>query len=149
MPAKQERFKTLLKENGLKVTSQRIAILEALESRPDHHLTAEEIYECVRVDNPEIGLATVYRTIQLLAELGLIDKLNLGDGFIRYEIGDGGQNAGHHHHHLICLKCNEVLTFEGDFMEDLEERIQSAMEFQVVDHEVKLYGYCKDCRKQS
>lgn len=149
MPAKQERFKTLLKENGLKVTSQRVAILEALESRPDHHLTAEEIYECVRVDNPEIGLATVYRTIQLLAELGLIDKLNLGDGFIRYEIGDGGQNEGHRHHHLICLKCNDVLTFEGDFMEDLEERIQSAMEFQVVDHEVKLYGYCKDCRKQS
>ena len=147
MPVKQERFKTLLKENGLKVTSQRIAILEALESRPDKHLTAEEIYECVKTDNPNIGLATVYRTIQLLAELNLIDKLNLGDGFIRYEIGNNGQEDAHHHHHLICLNCGNVLTFQGDFMEDLEDRIQEAMNFRVVDHEVKLYGYCKACNK--
>lgn len=147
MPAKQERFKTLLRENGLKVTSQRIAILEALEKRPDNHLTAEEIYECVKTDNPDIGLATVYRTIQLLAELKLIDKLNLGDGFVRYEIGTGGQDDAHHHHHLICLSCGDVLTFEGDFMEDLEERIQDAMKFHVVDHEVKLYGYCENCKK--
>jgi len=147
MPVKQERFKTLLKENGLKVTSQRIAILEALESRPDKHLTAEEIYECVKTNNPDIGLATVYRTIQLLAELNLIDKLNLGDGFIRYEISNKGQEDAHHHHHLICLNCGSVLTFQGDFMEDLEDRIQEAMNFTVVDHEVKLFGYCKACSK--
>ena len=147
MPVKQERFKTLLKENGLKVTSQRIAILEALESRPDKHLTAEEIYECVKTNNPDIGLATVYRTIQLLAELNLIDKLNLGDGFIRYEISNKGQEDAHHHHHLICLNCGSVLTFQGDFMEDLEDRIQEAMNFNVVDHEVKLFGYCKACSK--
>jgi Fur family ferric uptake transcriptional regulator len=144
---KQERFKTLLKQNGLKVTTQRITILEALESRPDKHLTAEEIYECVKHKNPDIGLATVYRTIQLLAELNLIDKLNLGDGFVRYEIGrHDNDDKEHHHHHLICNECGTVLTFQGDLLDALEEKIQEAMNFEVVDHEVKLFGYCKDCR---
>jgi Fur family ferric uptake transcriptional regulator len=149
MPDNQERFKTLLKEKGLKVTTQRILILQALESRPDRHLTAEEIYECVKTCNPDIGLATVYRTIQLLADLNLIDKLNLGDGFIRYEISSRNKEDAHHHHHLICLNCGNVLTFEGDFMDDLENRIQDAMNFNVVDHEVKLFGYCSECRDKT
>lgn len=148
MPDKQERFKTLLRQNGLKVTIQRIRILEALESRPDKHLTAEEIYECVRNQIPEIGIATVYRTILLLTELNLIDKLDLGDGYARYEIGhQGSMEHAHHHHHLICLNCGTVLTFQDDLLEVLEHRIKDTMDFDVVDHEVKLYGYCKDCKK--
>jgi Fur family ferric uptake transcriptional regulator len=150
MPDNQERFKSLLKQNGLKVTMQRIMILEALENRPDKHLTAEEIYECVKKQNPDIGIATVYRTIQLLAELNLIDKLDLGDGYARYEIGQqGNMDNAHHHHHLICLNCGNVFTFQGDLLETLEHRIQNAMDFEVVDHEVKLYGYCKDCRNKT
>lgn len=146
---KQDRFKTLLKEKGLKVTNQRIEILEALEDRPDEHLTAEEIYELVKVKDPDIGLATVYRTIQLLAELNLIDKLNLGDGFIRYEIGrqnDDGKT--HHHHHLVCLNCGNVLTFQDDLLEALEDRIGETMGFEVIDHEVKLLGYCSECKTE-
>lgn len=148
MPNKNERFITLLKQNGLKVTTQRILILEALEKRPDKHLTAEEIYECVKSQNPDIGLATVYRTIQLLSELNLIDKLNLGDGYVRYEIGHQGleEREHHHHHHLICLNCGNVFTVRDDLLETLEQRISEAMDFQVVDHEVKLYGYCRECR---
>ncbi len=139
----------LLKQNGLKVTTQRIDILEALENRPDKHLTAEEIYECVRIKNPDIGLATVYRTIQLLTELNLIDKLNLGDGFVRYEIGNQGcDDTAHHHHHLICLNCGNVLTFQGDLLETLEQKIQESMDFEVVDHEVKMFGYCRNCREE-
>ncbi|MDF2609364.1 MAG: hypothetical protein K0R92_838 [Lachnospiraceae bacterium] len=150
MPNKNERFKTLLKQNGLKVTTQRILILEALEDRPDKHLTAEEIYECVKEQNPDIGLATVYRTIQLLSELNLIDKLNLGDGYVRYEIGQLGRenSVQHHHHHLICLSCGNVFTVQDDLLETLEQRINEVMDFEVVDHEVKLYGYCKDCQNR-
>lgn len=136
----------LLRNKGLKVTSQRIAILDVLQNQPDKHLTAEEIYEHVKEQYPEIGLATVYRTIQLLSELHLIDKLNLDDGFVRYEIGKG--EAGyteHHHHHLICLKCHSVTSFEDDLLETLEKRIEDQKGFHVVDHEVKLYGYCKKC----
>ncbi len=147
MPNKQDYFKNLLKANGLKVTNQRIAILEVLEDRPGEHLTAEEIYGFVKEKYPEIGLATVYRTIQMLSELEVIDKLNLDDGFVRYEIGNREKEGSHHHHHLICLNCHSVLTFEDDLLETLEERIQNSLGFKVVDHEVKLYGYCKKCRE--
>jgi Fur family transcriptional regulator, ferric uptake regulator len=147
VPDNRERFKKLLRENGLKVTTQRITILEVLQKMPDRHLTAEEIYEYVKEQYPEIGLATVYRTIQLLSELNLIDKLILDDGYVRYEIGKkSDENKGHHHHHhLICLNCGSVLTFEGDLLETLEDRIQESLDFKVVDHEVKLFGYCSKC----
>ena len=82
MPNNQEQFKDLLRTNGLKVTYQRIAILEVLSNRPGEHLTAEEIYDLVKAEYPDIGLATVYRTIQLLSDLNLIDKLNLDDGYV-------------------------------------------------------------------
>lgn len=145
VPNTQEYFKELLKKNGLKVTTQRIVILEVLQNRPGEHLTAEEIYECVKEKFPEIGLATVYRTIQLLSELNLIDKLNLDDGYVRYEIGKADRQERHHHHHLICLNCGTVLTFEDDLLETLEGRIEETMQFKVVDHEVKMFGYCKGC----
>lgn len=148
MPTKQDYFKNLLKANGLKVTNQRIAILEVLEDRPGEHLTAEEIYGFVKEKYPEIGLATVYRTIQMLSELEVIDKLNLDDGFVRYEIGNRDKEGSHHHHHLICQNCHSVLTFEDDLLEVLEERIHKSLGFKVIDHEVKLYGYCKACQEK-
>ncbi len=147
MPENQEQFKNLLKQNGLKVTSQRVAILEVLDSRPGKHLTAEEIYDYVREKYPEIGIATVYRTIQVLSELNLIDKLNLDDGYVRYEISKGSkEETSHHHHHLICVNCGSVFAFQDDLLETLEERIMDTMGFCVVDHEVKLYGHCSACQ---
>lgn len=150
MPDNQEQFKELLKKNGLKVTTQRIAILEVLSSRPGEHLTAEEIYDVVREKYQDIGLATVYRTIQMLSELDLIDKLNLDDGYVRYEISNKHhEEGGHHHHHLICLDCGNIYTFQDDLLETLETRIGESLGFDVVDHEVKLYGHCKNCRIQN
>lgn len=146
MPDNQEQFKSLLKQNGLKVTTQRVAILEVLNSRPGKHLTAEEIYDYVKKKYPEIGIATVYRTIQMLSELNLIDKLNLDDGYVRYEISKKGkEDTCHHHHHLICLDCGNIYAFQDDLLETLENRIKETMGFAVVDHEVKLYGHCKKC----
>lgn len=149
MPKTTEYFKKLLKEKGFKVTSQRLVILEALQERPGQHLTAEEIYEVVKEDNPDIGLATIYGTIQLLVDLDMVDKLNLDDGQTRYEIGklNHGDNI-HRHHHLICLNCDKILTFEGDLLDQLEDTIEETMGFKVVDHEVKLYGYCEECMKK-
>lgn len=142
----EKRFKEILKENGLKVTNQRLLVLEAIASRPERHLTAEEIYELVKVDFPEIGLATVYRTIQLFSELHLIDRINFDDGFVRYEIGNiYNHEQKHRHHHLICKKCGKVTSFQDDLLEELEEKIANTTGFYVVDHEVKLYGYCVEC----
>ena len=146
MDKELERYNQFLKEKGLTTTSQRLAIFKVLASEPNRHFTAEEIYEKVKQRWPEIGLATVYRNIQKLSELGLIDKLNLDDGFVRYEIGDPDRDkARHHHHHLICLDCGGVFTFEDDLLEQLEDRIRETMGFIVSDHEVKFYGHCRAC----
>ena len=146
MAVEREQFKRLLKEKGLKVTNQRLLVLEAIASCPEEHLTAEEIFELVKLSYPEIGLATVYRTIQLLSGLNLIDRINFDDGFVRYEMGNvHGHERKHHHHHLICLKCGRVISFQDDLLEELEARITATAGFQIVDHEVKLYGYCVEC----
>lgn len=144
----RDSFKKLLQDKGLKMTRQRLVVLETLAANPEHHLTAEEIYERVKVGNPDIGLATVYRTVQLLFELGLIEKIHLDDGFVRYEIGALEKRESHRHHHLICLRCGRVSAFQNDMLEALETGVKQALGFQVIDHEVKLYGYCKDCLKQ-
>lgn len=142
----QEKFKALLKQNGLKVTIQRVAILEVLNSRPGIHLTAEEIYDFVKEKYPEIGMATVYRTIQMLSDLNLIDKLLLDDGYVRYEISKlSTEETAHHHHHLICLDCGSIYAFQDDLLEVLESRIKDTLGFDVVDHKLKLYGHCKKC----
>ncbi|EOT27536.1 hypothetical protein C805_01644 [Eubacterium sp. 14-2] len=144
----REDFEKILKEHGLKKTRQRILVLEALSSCEDKHLTAEEIYETVKAEFPEIGLATVYRTIQLLSELDLVESVQLGDGCVRYEIGKIGEKEAHRHHHLICLECGKVISFWDDLLEELEERIRESASFQVINHEVKFYGYCESCLKQ-
>lgn len=146
MAVDREAFKQLLRDRGLKVTRQRLVVLEAIASRPDEHLTAEEIFALVKVDSPDIGLATVYRTIQLLNELHLIDRINFDDGFVRYEMGTvSGCEQKHHHHHLICMKCGKVISFRDDLLEELEGRITATTGFFIVNHEVKLYGFCKEC----
>ena len=146
MAVDRGEVKKLLKEKGLKVTAQRLAVLETVASRPEEHLTAEEIFTLVKVSCPDIGLATVYRTIQLLNELGLIDRISFDDGAVRYEIGSApDREQKHRHHHLICRRCGRVFSFQEDLLEELEARITADTGFLVVDHEVKLYGYCIEC----
>lgn len=145
----QELLKTRLKEKGLKVTHQRLLVLSVLEENSGRHMTAEDIYELVSVDYPEIGLATVYRTLQLLWDMQLVDRINFDDGCVRYEIGhlfkDGTK---HNHHHLICRECNKVVPFDGDLLDDLEHHIEESTGFHVLDHELKFYGLCKECQKK-
>ena len=96
---------------------------------------------------PEIGLATVYRTLQLLWEIQLVDKINLDDGCVRYEIGHLIKgDAKHNHHHLICRACGRVIPFADDLLDDLEHHIEEATGFHVLDHELKFYGLCRECR---
>lgn len=139
-------YEKTLKENGYKLTNQRRVVLEALYKRDGEHLTAEEVHQVVKEVNPEIGLATVYRTLQLLSELGLIDKLNLDDGIVRYEIGD--METKHRHHHLICEECGSILGVEDDMLDPLEEAFFEKYGFRVNDHVAKFYGICKECQEK-
>ena len=92
MSISQEKFKEMLKEKGLKVTNQRLLVLQVLAEHGDEHMTAEDIFELVKEDYPEIGLATIYRTVQLLLDMQLVDRIMLDDGCVRYEIGDFWMN---------------------------------------------------------
>lgn len=139
-------YEKTLKENGYKLTNQRRVVLEALYKRDGDHLTAEEVHQIVKEVNPEIGLATVYRTLQLLSELGLIDKLNLDDGIVRYEIGD--MDTKHRHHHLICEECGTIQGVEDDMLDALEEEFYTKYGFRVTDHIAKFYGVCKNCQNK-
>ena len=151
MSISQEKFKEMLKEKGLKVTNQRLLVLQVLAEHGDEHMTAEDIFELVKEDYPEIGLATIYRTVQLLLDMQLVDRIMLDDGCVRYEIGDfldEQEGHRHHHHHLICTECGSVSAFRDDLLEDLEAYIEKETGFQVTDHELKFYGVCRKCREE-
>lgn len=145
----QERFKEMLRDRKLKMTNQRLMVLDVIADHPGEHLTAEEIYELVKIKYPEIGLATIYRTVQVLLDLRVIDKVSFDDGFARYELGGEDEERHHCHHHAICRNCGAVMSFEDDLLDLLEQAIYERMGFRVTDHEVKLYGYCDACEKRT
>ena len=134
-----------LSERGYKMTPQRKEILKIFVEHPDsRHMSAEDVYGILRENDSEIGLATVYRALDLLSELGILVQVDFGDGCARYELNTADPKI-HHHHHLICLKCRKVIEFEEDLLDELEETIAEESGFQIVNHEVKFFGYCKDC----
>lgn len=145
----EKLLKKKLREKGLKVTQQRLLILSVLEQNAGKHMTAEDVYGLVVEYYPDMGLATVYRTLQLLWELQLVDRINLDDGCVRYEIGhllDRGSK--HNHHHLICRGCGKVIPFDADLLDDLERHIETSTGFHVLDHELKFFGLCRRCVKK-
>ena len=145
----EEKVKDLLREKGLKVTSQRLMVLNILSTHGDEHLTVEEIYDLAKEESPEIGLATIYRTVQVLLELHVIEKVTFDDGFARYELNGEETGSGHRHHHAICTQCGKVYSLETDLLDTLEKQVFESLGFEVTDHEVKLYGLCGACRRKA
>jgi Fur family ferric uptake transcriptional regulator len=138
-------LKQKLLQNHSKLTPQRQMILEAFLNHQEQHLSAEDVHLIVKPLAPDIGVATVYRTLELLSDLKLLQKMDFGDGRSRYEIHK--EDEPHRHHHLICLSCGKVREFDDDLLETLELAIAQKSNFTIVDHELKFYGYCQDCRK--
>lgn len=145
----EEKVKDLLREKGLKVTSQRLMVLNILSAHGDEHLTVEEIYDLAKEESPEIGLATIYRTVQVLLELHVIEKVTFDDGFARYDLNGEETGSGHRHHHAICTQCGKVYSLETDLLDTLEKQVFESLGFEVTDHEVKLYGLCSACRRKA
>lgn len=139
------KFEETLKSHNYKLTSQRKIILKALVHNKDEHLSCDDLFKIISEENPDIGIATIYRTLQLFEELNIVYKLDFNDGFSRYELNFGTEE--HHHHHLICLDCGKVIEVMVDLLDSLEEKIQKNEDFTIVDHNVKFYGYCSECNK--
>jgi Fur family transcriptional regulator, ferric uptake regulator len=140
-------IKEKLQDSGYKLTTQRKAILNVILENQDEHLSCDEIYSIVGNDYPDLGIATVYRTLQLFEKLGVVYKLNFDDGCSRYELIS--DSKGHQHHHLICLGCGKVIEVKLDLLDALETEIEEEEHFTIVDHNVKFYGYCSDCKNKS
>ena len=121
-----------MRGGGYKATPQRMAVLSALAE--ERHQSLEE----VRTRCPEVGLVTVYRTLGLLSELGIVRRLDLGDG-ARYELAED------HHHHMVCESCGDISEFEECPIDPGRFPPESA-DFEVRSHSLEVYGRCGACR---
>ncbi|MGE5582125.1 MAG: Fur family transcriptional regulator [Bacillota bacterium] len=129
-----------LKEKNLKITGRRKQILDAFLSN-EKHISAEELYDQLKRDNPAIGLATIYRTLKLLCECGLANAIHFSNGVTRYE-----HLFGHEHHdHLICLNCGKYFEVIDPDIEELQEKLARKNNFEVLQHRMELYGICQEC----
>jgi|TARA_B100000315_G_scaffold190413_1_gene180482 Fur family ferric uptake transcriptional regulator len=131
MPSRLER---ICIERGMKMTGQRRIIARVL-SESDDHPDVEELYRRSMEIDPKISIATVYRTVRLFEEAGLLDRLDFGDGRARYE-----RTSDDHHDHLIDLHTGKVIEFHDLEVEKLQEKIAERYGFKLVGHRMELYG---------
>jgi len=131
----------ILREHGYKLTPQRHVVLNILASSHDH-LTPEAIYERANLENSDIGLVTIYRTLNLLSDLNLVCRVHAPDGCRSYIM----RRPTEHHHHLICSNCGRVMDFTGCSLADLGQRISKETKFDINGHLLEFYGLCSDCR---
>jgi Fur family transcriptional regulator, ferric uptake regulator len=129
-----------LRNAGLKVTLPRIKILQILEHAEPHHMSAEEVYKKLLDVGEDVGLATVYRVLTQFETAGLVRRHNFEGGRSVFEIDDG-----EHHDHLVCLQCNAVQEFVDDIIEKRQEEIAKKAKFKMTDHNLTIYGLCKNC----
>jgi Fur family ferric uptake transcriptional regulator len=120
-------------------TRQQAAVADLL-SRSDDFLSAQAVHARLREDGEPVGLATVYRTLQTLAESGSVDVLRTDDGEAVYR-----RCSTHHHHHLVCRSCGRTVEVEGPAVEQWTDRIAQENGFSDVTHTLEIYGTCSDC----
>lgn len=137
-------FHKRLQESGLKSTRQRDLIVERFFSL-NKHISAEELLDAVRTDQPRIGYATVYRTLKLLVEQGFAVTKDFGDGFMRYDPVHNDQDP--HHDHLICIDCRRIIEFNDPALAERAEAVAARLNFSLRRKKVELYAACQtiDC----
>ena len=135
------RLNDYMTRHGLRSTEQRRVVTEMFFVT-EGHLSIEDLLEKVRVEEPRIGYATVYRTLKLLKECGLAFERHFGDGVSRYEVAWEDE----HHDHLICIECEKIIEFEDDAIEALQHQVAAKHGFKLVRHKLELYGICPDCQ---
>lgn len=139
-----EKFKSIIKENGLKYTKQRELILKFLYEH-DGHFTPEELnVQLKKIYSQEnIGIATIYRTLTLLEESGIVTSISFGTQGKKYEFG-----LKKHHDHLVCVQCGKIVEFYDETIEKKQLEIAKNFEFKITDHIMKIIGICKSCQKK-
>ena len=136
-----DNFKKVLRKEGLKITPQRIAVLEEVIIGEGHR-ESETIYLAIKGNKTYVSRATVYRTLDILVKKDFIRKLDLGDGRARYE----SKINVLHHDHLICVSCGQIIEFLDLEIEDLQEKVAKKLQFSLQSHIHQLFGICKKCQ---
>ncbi|MCL2178365.1 MAG: transcriptional repressor [Proteobacteria bacterium] len=137
--AQLEKLNAHLLACGLKRTRQR-DLIATVFFQEEGHISIEELCAKVRRMDARISVATVYRTMRLLAESGLVHPHHFTGGHTRYEV------AGEHHDHLICTRCGSIVEFEDKQIETLQAAVARRHDFFILSHKMEIYGLCKDCR---
>jgi Fur family ferric uptake transcriptional regulator len=139
-----------LRKHSCRITVPRQVILDVL-SKEEKHLSAEDIFLKVHRIYPEIGLTTVYRTLNLLTQIGVVLKFDFGDGRARFELSAEPKKEIHHHH-LICTSCNRIIDYK-DFVDEevklfkkTEKLLSRKYDFEITNHLINFYGLCEKCR---
>lgn len=135
-----------LRKNNIKLTTSRKAIVEVFEDN-SKHLSAEDVHEFLKKRNQKAGIATVYRNLDLLTRIGILHRVNFGDGKDHFEM----THKPIHHHHLVCNKCGKVIDYsevmgESEFVSHLEKELSKRYEFKIESHQIYFYGLCNKCR---
>ncbi|WP_024613501.1 Fur family transcriptional regulator [Clostridium sp. Ade.TY] len=134
-----ENITAIFKEKKLKLTPQRLAVYKYLMSTKEHP-SAEVIYKAIQKDFPTMSLATVYKALKTLVEVGLVQELNVGEGNFRY---DGNI---HSHPHIQCINCGRVDDLMNISLDHLNSEVENNSSYKVLSNQTYFYGLCKDCQ---
>ena len=126
-----------LKSNGLKATVPRLKILDVFQRGGQRHMTAEDVFRQLLIDNADIGLATVYRVLTQFEQAGILSRNHFESGKAVYEL-----NEGQHHDHMVCLDCGRVEEFYDPEIEARQQAVAQAKGFEIADHALSLYAHC-------
>ncbi|MBH30761.1 MAG: hypothetical protein CMG71_02085 [Candidatus Marinimicrobia bacterium] len=137
-----EKFKRVLNDENLKLTPQRVEVFREV-CNSDEHLEAEEIYLSLKQRKVNISRATVYRTMDILYQHDLVQRMDIGDGKWRYE----HWLDCHQHDHLICIRCGTIVEFVSHQIEEIQQDVADKFNYKLLRHVHQLFGLCKQCRK--
>jgi Fur family transcriptional regulator, ferric uptake regulator len=130
-----------LQRAGYRSGGARRAVIQLL-GRQECCLTAQQIFDCLRAEGRGVGIASVYRILDLLADQGFVQRVEIGDAITRFEPAHAG---GDHHHHLVCNNCGKVEAFEDERLEQALRQVERKTGYTTAGHDVLLRGACQDC----
>lgn len=140
----QEPLQRELHQDGRRLTPQRLRILELFERMgPGRHLSAEDVHQQLLDSEAKVSLATVYRTLRLLVEMGFLQELELSEAGRRFELSSGDHRD---HHHLVCIRCGRTEEFESSPVIDAGQNAAAAHGFELIESTLNVRGICPDCR---
>lgn len=145
---KDEDFKKIIRSMGLKITAQRLIIINCLHDTEaksgERHVTAQELFEKVTRKDANIGFATVYRFLRDLADKNFVTEVRMGGQSSRYEL-----STKEHHDHLTCTQCGKICEFENKKIEKLQVQVAEYFGFKLTNHILELYGLCPSCQAKA